>query len=106
MLRRFCIAGMLYAGLVLPVHADLAGDVGTLEEIFNTVCGPRYDVIWVDEAKELPPCLMSYSQYCEEIQVATPNSCQNILGDRAANLTPPEPGDDTAVTTASVQQSL
>ncbi|KPC50550.1 hypothetical protein WG78_17135 [Amantichitinum ursilacus] len=100
MLRRFCMTGMLCAGLAMPAYADLVGDVATLEDILNSVCGQRYDVIWVDQDKEIPPCLMSYSQYCVEIQKAVPESCQNVLGDKAANLEPPNT-DNTITADAS-----
>ncbi|WP_283149453.1 hypothetical protein [Silvimonas soli] len=80
MLCRLSLAGMLCASLMAPAHADMIDDVATLEAILDSVCGQRFEVIWVDQEHKLPPCMMSYSPYCEEIQNNTADSCVMVMG--------------------------
>ncbi|GGP24370.1 hypothetical protein [Silvimonas amylolytica] len=80
MLRRLSLAGLLSAGLISPVCADMVDDVGTLEAILDSVCGQRFEVVWVDQDHKIPPCMMSYSPYCEEIQTNGPESCPLVMG--------------------------
>ncbi len=80
MLRRLSLAGLLGLGLVSPVRADMLDDVGTLEAILDSVCGQRFEVIWVDQDHKIPPCMMSYSPYCEEIQNNSSDSCPLVMG--------------------------
>ena len=80
MLRSFCTGCALAACLVSQLtHAALIDELATMKVALDSLCGTRFDIIFVDETKQLPPCLMSYSSHCEEIQYQGPASCDIVM---------------------------
>jgi hypothetical protein len=79
-MRRF--SPLLFSLLVLSHQSAMASmieDVLGLSDILNQLCGPRMDVVWVDESRQNPPCLMTYSPNCVETQANSPNSCDVVM---------------------------
>ncbi|BCL75233.1 hypothetical protein JHS3_09690 [Jeongeupia sp. HS-3] len=86
----------LLASLALAVSifssvatAGLVENISMLRTVLDSVCGQRFDVIWVDETRTNQPCLMSYSPFCDEVQYSGPTSCMMVM-----NITD-EGGDDS-----------
>ncbi|SMC23842.1 hypothetical protein SAMN02745857_01707 [Andreprevotia lacus DSM 23236] len=94
MFRPFCSALAIAACLITtPAHAELIDDLAALKGALDSLCGSRFDVIMLDESEQLPPCMMSYSQHCEEMQYQGPASCEVVM--RLA------PSDDDAMMSVS-----
>jgi hypothetical protein len=73
----------LFLGLCF-IHAESRADINDilgLQQAINNFCGARMNVILVDESHTNPPCLMTYSDGCEEAQPNTPQSCLVVMGE-------------------------
>ena len=77
---RHFLSALMLSLFLLPTTAlaDITDILG-LQQALHGFCGPRKDVILVDESHSNPPCLMSYSEGCEEIQPDIPQSCAVVL---------------------------
>ncbi|KAF0813286.1 hypothetical protein IGB42_02215 [Andreprevotia sp. IGB-42] len=94
MLRPFCTKLALAACLASPLtHAALIDELAALKGALDSLCGKRFDVIMMDETEQLPPCMMSYSPRCQEMQYPGPASCEVVM--RFA------PDDDDAMVSVS-----
>ncbi|WP_432720507.1 hypothetical protein R0381_003152 [Jeongeupia wiesaeckerbachi] len=62
-----------------PAFAGLVENISILRMALDSVCGQRVDVIWVDETHTNQPCLMSYSPFCDEVQINGPTSCMVVM---------------------------
>jgi hypothetical protein len=70
---------LLSLSLIQPLaHADI-NDILGLQQAIDAFCGIKMNVILVDESHTNPPCVMSYSDGCEETQPNTPQSCQVVM---------------------------
>ncbi|XZG71761.1 hypothetical protein ACTSKR_07875 [Chitinibacteraceae bacterium HSL-7] len=58
-------------GCLIPASAAMID----LNQTIELRCGPQWHIIWADETGEIPPCLIAYSQYCDEIQSLNPGMC-------------------------------
>jgi hypothetical protein len=75
------IIPILTLGLCL-FHAESRADINDilgLQQAINNFCGVRMNVILVDESHSNPPCIMTYSDGCEEAQPNTPQSCLVVM---------------------------
>ncbi|MCX7205587.1 MAG: hypothetical protein NT086_06280 [Proteobacteria bacterium] len=70
---------LLSLGLTHPVALADINDILGLQQAINAFCGVKMNVILVDESHTNPPCLLSYSDGCEETQPNTPQSCQVVM---------------------------
>ncbi|MFC7421776.1 hypothetical protein ACFQNF_18105 [Iodobacter arcticus] len=78
-MRRMIPLLLLGLGLIQPpAYADI-NDILGLQQAINAFCGLKMNVILVDESHSNPPCIMSYSEGCEETQPDSPQSCQVVL---------------------------
>ncbi|AOX99437.1 hypothetical protein [Jeongeupia sp. USM3] len=70
----------LATSLFSPYTAGgLIENISTLRMVLDSVCGQRFDVIWIDETRSNQPCLMSYSPFCDEVQHSGPTSCMVVM---------------------------
>ncbi|TJZ65632.1 hypothetical protein [Chitiniphilus eburneus] len=74
-MRHVVVLLALSLGPGMPVHAELVEQIAHMRAVIEMRCGPRINVLWVDEAGVAPPCQHSYSPGCEEIQGGAPNLC-------------------------------
>ncbi|WP_035058695.1 hypothetical protein [Andreprevotia chitinilytica] len=80
MFRPFSTRLAFLTSLLLPVaHAALIEDLASLKFALDSLCGPRFDVIMLDETQQTPPCMMSYSPRCTELQYHGPASCEVVM---------------------------
>jgi hypothetical protein len=70
---------LLSLGLTSPLALADINDILGLQQAINAFCGVKMNVILVDESHTNPPCLLSYSDGCEETQPNTPQSCQVVM---------------------------
>ncbi|AZN36211.1 hypothetical protein [Iodobacter ciconiae] len=78
-MRKHTPALLLGLGLIQPLaYADI-NDILGLQQAINAFCGAKIKVILVDESRSNPPCIMSYSEGCEETQPDSPQSCQIVM---------------------------
>ncbi|WP_148716058.1 hypothetical protein [Chitinolyticbacter meiyuanensis] len=74
---RRSLSSIALLALIWPMqlHADLINDLVDLQGLIEGRCGPRFMVVWVDDSGAIPPCMLSYSFGCEEIQASGEASC-------------------------------
>jgi hypothetical protein len=70
---------LLSFGLIQPLALADINDILGLQQAIDAFCGAKMNVILVDESLTNPPCIMSYSDGCEETQPNTPQSCQVVM---------------------------
>ncbi|HSC80396.1 MAG TPA: hypothetical protein VLC08_08585 [Chitinolyticbacter sp.] len=91
MRRPPCWIALLVLAAPATLHACLIDDLVNLKTLIEGRCGPRFHVVWVDDSGVTPPCLLSYSFGCEEIQTVDVAACA---------LLPRQPGDLQSATTS------
>ncbi|GAA5785724.1 hypothetical protein GCM10007860_26120 [Chitiniphilus shinanonensis] len=74
-MRRVVVLCLFALGATLPVQAELVEGIARLGDLIELRCGPRIDVVWVDESGAAPPCLHTYSPGCDEVQRNAANLC-------------------------------
>jgi hypothetical protein len=77
---RSFILGLALSTMYSSSYADI-NDILDLQQAINSFCGTRVSVILVDESHSNPPCLMVYSDGCEETQPDTPQSCLIVMNE-------------------------
>ncbi|GHD60519.1 hypothetical protein [Jeongeupia chitinilytica] len=81
MVRPSLLAALTLAASMLSssAGAGLVENISMLRMALDSVCGQRLDVVWLDETRANPPCLMSYSPFCDEVQYNGPTSCMVVM---------------------------
>ncbi len=75
---------LLSLGLIHPLALADINDILGLQQAIDAFCGAKMNVILVDESHTNPPCVMSYSDGCEETQPNTPQSCQVVMREQGS----------------------
>ncbi|STQ91142.1 hypothetical protein [Iodobacter fluviatilis] len=81
-MRKHFYSALLGLSLIHPFALADINDILGLQQAINAFCGTKMNVILVDESHSNPPCILSYSDGCEETQPDSPQSCQVVLRDQ------------------------
>jgi hypothetical protein len=86
-MRRPITLLLLSHSLIQPLALADINDILGLQQAIDAFCGIKKNVILVDESHTNPPCIMSYSDGCEETQPNTPQSCQVVMREQGSEET-------------------